>query len=255
MPKYSIGIVTYINRYEEFFVPLVKQLERVFPDVEKNYVLNGFYDQGRQQKYLAGAKKFLAGTSASSVIAYDEHQSLAKCWNRLVINSQADRILIMNDDVRISRLFRWMLEPQVGRFDTAVINGSWSHFVITKDVIRKIGWFDERLAGVGFEDADYGLRLALAAGQSQMPRSYLHSLFCLGIKNIVVRDADPGWKKISGVSSGKYAKINRAVLHQKWQFTEKPRQGALFYFHNRYVTLNPGMETPKFYDYGILDKP
>ena len=55
---YSIGVLTYIKRFDTYFKPLVSQLEKYFPGVEKNYVLNGHYDPG-QAEYLKTAKEFL----------------------------------------------------------------------------------------------------------------------------------------------------------------------------------------------------
>lgn len=254
MPKYSIGVVTYVNRFEQYFVPLVKQLERIFPDAEKNYVLNGFYDQEKQQKYLAGAKNFLKGTSAHSLTAYNEHQGLTKCWNQLVIKSGQDKILVLNDDVKISKLFRLFLDLQVNWYDTATINGSWSHFIITKDIIRKVGWFDERFVGVGHEDADYGLRLAHYFKKYEWPKNRLHNIYALGLKNLIVKNDDPGWKMISGNVSGKYAQVNYDVFHEKWEVSKAPKPGYVHGFNFGYYHIKNGMETPQFYPFKVLDQ-
>ena len=42
--KYSIGIVTYINRYDRFFRPLINNICKLFPDVEVIVAINGYYD-------------------------------------------------------------------------------------------------------------------------------------------------------------------------------------------------------------------
>jgi len=254
MPKYSIGVVTYINRFEKYFKPLVFQLEKFFPDVEKNYALNGFYNQERQEKYLTEAKGFLSKTSASTVTAYKEHHALSHCWNQLVINSKKEKILIMNDDVRVSRLFRFCFDLQVGLYETAVINRSWSHFIISKETVKKVGWFDERLVGVGHEDADYGLRLAIASNKKQMPKNWQHQIFCLGLKNIIAKNEDPGWKNISATTSNKYAEINLKVFKEKWDISDQPKEGYLHAFNAGYYAVRPGMETPLFYPLSALDK-
>ncbi len=40
------------------------------------------------------------------VIAYNENQSLSKCWNQLILHSSNPKVLIMNDDVSLFGLFR-----------------------------------------------------------------------------------------------------------------------------------------------------
>ena len=40
-----------------------------------------------------------------------------------------------------------------------VINQSWSHFMISREVIIRVGWFDERFPAIGNEDEDYESRL------------------------------------------------------------------------------------------------
>lgn len=252
--KFSIGVVTYINRFEKYFIPLVKQLERLFPDVQKNYVLNGYYDQGKQQEYLKKAKGFLSQTSASTVLSFDEHHGLTHCWNQLVLNSQAEKVLVLNDDLVLSRLFVWFLNAQINFYDSAVINKSWSHFFISKSTIKKVGWFDERFIGMGSEDADYALRMALAEGKTEMPHSYLHSIYCLGVKNIIAHDTDPGWKNISGFSQGKYAKVNYDFFHEKWDVSKTFKPGYIHGFNFGYYLQKPDMQTPLFYPLEILDK-
>ena len=44
MNNYSIGIVTYVERFEKSFKQLAIELTNKFPDVEKNVILNGFPD-------------------------------------------------------------------------------------------------------------------------------------------------------------------------------------------------------------------
>ncbi len=251
MAKYSIGVVTYVKRFEQYFKPLVLNLEKYFPEVEKNYVLNGFYDQDIQKNYLEKAKAFLATTSAHKVVAYNENQSLSKCWNQNILNSDRKKILILNDDVVIRRPFRWCLELQMPFHKSATINRSWSHFFISKDVIKKVGWFDERFPGVGYEDADYALCLALAEGKTDIKTHARPNIYCLGLHNIISKNDDPGWKKVSTNFNGKYATSNQEFFHRKWEVSAEPQPGFLR-MAGVYYRLRPGMETPKFYDLSEL---
>ena len=157
-PEYSIGIVTYIERFNKSFKKLAKDLSEQFPDVEKNVVLNGFPDKIRQISYIKEATKYLSELGFERVITYEEHQSLAKGWNMLVIMSDAEKVLILNDDCEIQGGFRLEFESQRGDREWLFLNESFSHFITSKSVVRKVGWFDERFAGIGHEDGDYARR-------------------------------------------------------------------------------------------------
>lgn len=248
MQKYSIGVVTYIRRFEQYFVPLVGRLEAIFPGVEKNFVLNGFYNKQEQQAYLVKAQEFLSKYSPHSVVAYESHHGLSHCWNQLIINSTTEKVLIMNDDVVINKLFKLCLDLQVGDRAVATINGSWSHFIMSKAVIKKIGWFDERFVGVGQEDGDYALRIALAEGKSVMPNSHVNNIFCFGLKNLVAKNPDPGWKNFSAtINQNKYAAVNAEVFKKKWDMVDSPRSGYVYAWDAHYFGIKPGMDTPNFY--------
>jgi len=244
---YSIGVVTYVRRFDTFFKPLVEQLEKYFPDVEKNYVLNGHYDTPAQEKYLKDAKEFLAGKSTHSVKAYMENQPLSRCMNQLILNSKAKKILIMNDDITVGPLFRPFLEAQIWRYPFFVINKSWCHFVISKDIVKKVGWFEERLPANGHEDGDYALRMGLLSGKSVIPDQSSPKVYCLGIKNIVADNEDPGWSKYSATVAGKYATANDEFFYKKWEISKQPLPQSVSVANEIWCRIRPGMETPNFY--------
>ena len=252
---YSIGVVTYVKRFDTYFKPLVKQLENYFPNVEKNYVLNGHYDQIAQEKYLNEAKELLKKTTAKNVVAYKENQCLSRCWNQLILHSKARKVLILNDDITIRALFRPCLESQIWLYATFTINRSWSHFVISKDVIKKVGWFEERFPANGMEDADYALRMALAFGYKIMPKLHHNNIFCFGLTNIVAKNEDPGWKKYSASIDNKFASVNAEFLEKKWQKSKLLTPNSVYAFNEAYFSLSPNMETPQFYDFKFLDNP
>ena len=69
-------------------------------------------------------------------------------------------MLILNDDLNITLLFRGELGKSLSyKSRLFIINRSWSHFVISKDIVKKVGWFEERLPGTGQEDGDYRARM------------------------------------------------------------------------------------------------
>jgi glycosyltransferase involved in cell wall biosynthesis len=212
--KYSIGIVTYHARFESYFIPLIKRLAGIFPDIEIICVVNGHPDRTLQINYLHRAVDFMKSFPNIKYLTYDENQSLSKCWNQLVILSNTDGILILNDDTQVTDLFRQEMESKLNGLNFSVINNSWSHFFISKNIVKNVGWFDERLIGVGFEDIDYALRM----GSSSIE---VTNTECLGINNYVANQDNPGWQKVSDkMNSNKYSQSNMEFFKEKWDTLE-----------------------------------
>ena len=68
---------------------------------------------------------------------------------------------MLNDDIMItSKNFMQEIETLILQNDRSsfTINDSWSHFVISREEIDHIGYFDERLLGIGEEDGDFAWR-------------------------------------------------------------------------------------------------
>ncbi len=251
--QYSIGVVTYHARFETYFKPLIKRLAQIFPDKEIICVLNGHPDKTLQIKYLRNAVLFLRSFKNVRYLTYDSNQSLSKCWNQVVILSPTQKVLILNDDTEVSELFRTELEAHIQNNELFTLNRSWSHFVISKKIIKKIGWFEERLPGIGQEDGDYTYRMA-------MQNIEMKNVDCAGLRNFVAAQENPGWIEISPLVQGtRYANINREFFDTKWitplnspavsNFTHS----CVFNGTHDTFTPIPGMETPMFYEFSVLD--
>src|SRR3954468_3312841 len=139
----SIGIVTYHARFESYFVPLIKDLTRIFPESEILVVLNGHPDRTLQMNYLKKATAFLSKYPNIRYLSYEQHQSLCKGFNQIMILSSAEKVLMLNDDTHVTELFRQEFEEKVFDKPFAVINKSWSHHLISKEIIKKVGWYEE----------------------------------------------------------------------------------------------------------------
>lgn len=233
IPEYSIGVVTYVARFEEFFVPIIKQLVEVFPEKEIVCIINGHYDQTLQIKYLKKVTAFLSQFPNVRYITNEVNQPLSKCFNWLLMMSYAPRMLILNDDISLNLLFRLDFEKRLaeGNSDLFVINHSWSHFLISKQFVKEIGWFEERLPATGQEDGDYQIRIRDKGKQ-------VAHVTCHGITNYIAPQTNAGWANISKVvQGGKASAVNDEFLAKKYE--------------NEH--LRPGMETPMFYDFSCLD--
>lgn len=236
--EYSIGIVTYVARFESFLIPLIKQMTNVFPDKEIICIVNGHHDELLQINYLRQVTAFLNQFPNVHYITHEKHQPLAKCFNWIAMLSFAPRMLILNDDVSLNLLFRREFEKTLIKNNSFfVINYSWSHFLISKDFIKEIGWFEERLLGTGQEDGDYHIRIVEKGKE-------VTKMVCHGITNHVAPQDNAGWANISEKAStgtGKTAAINDEFLYKKYPNVEETGKCA------------PGMETPIFYNFSSLD--
>jgi hypothetical protein len=250
---YSIGVVTYHARYDAYFKPLIEKLAAIFPDREILCVVNGHPDRTLQIAYLNKVTKFLEQFPNVRYLTYDQHQSLAKCWNQLVILSSNEKTLIMNDDTQVTELFRQEFETKALPKEHTTINSSWSHFLISKATVRRVGWFDERLLGVGYEDTDYTLRLAIID-------PHIVDTTCLGLSNFVVNQDGAGWANISKkAGASKYSEINVEFFRTKWWHSlldiEHKNWKYHFDWNGKVTRFSPKTNepTPMFYEFSVLD--
>jgi hypothetical protein len=240
--NFSIGIVTYINRYDKLFKPLIKSLCKIFPDTEIIIAINGYYDQEKQKRYLADIGFFLSQFPNVKKFEYKEGQSLSKLWNQLIIHSTNEKLFICNDDIKIAPYFRENLEKSgILNTNLGLLNSSWSHFLISKSIISQVGWFDERLPGVGNEDDDYETRLVI--------HGILIQFYTIeGLKNIIFQTKDFSYGKNTETVNIKYVKENKIFFDKKWSMSDEKKEGYIFVrLLQNYLRLNVGMETPNFY--------
>jgi len=88
------------------------------------------------------------------------------------------------------------------------INGSFSHYVAFKPEMMEVGFFDERLLGIGEEDGDFAWRFYKKYGRE------IPSVNIPYIDNIQSDIADPGFSK--GIRN--YSKFNREfILNAKYK--------------------------------------
>jgi len=257
---YSIGIVTYVERFNKSFKQLALELGRQFPDVEKNVILNGFPDKEKQLRYIKEATAFLNKCGFNRVITFEEHQPLAKGWNLLIINSDAPKIMILNDDCLVGPNFRNEFESQRLDYDWVFINESFSHFMTSKKVVKLVGWFDERFLGIGHEDGDYARRCAIKNYE------YDIGIECPSLKNLQIQEEFVSFTTKKNEKSGNYSLYNERFFKKKWSHASYAKTGYTYIpirhlkrytdlplGEGSFCKLNRGMETPEFYPLAILD--
>jgi hypothetical protein len=131
-------------------------------------------------------------------------------WNRGVLTATEDHVLVLNDDLIVQpgngHGFFDELEAQLSRHaGTFKINGSFSHFVVSKGELIEVGFFDERLLGLGEEDGDFYWRYHEKYAMD------IPSFDIGGIENVCSDLADDGYVK--GVRTA--AKFNRDFIKKE----------------------------------------
>lgn len=213
MNDYSIVITTFDQRFNPFLKPLICAIKTLRPQFEVIVMVNGPANVNFDPAYRSSLLKFLATQENCYPTLFPNFQALAKLWNRGAITATANRILVLNDDLSIDcdqqpNFFDVLEETLRSEKKTFKINGSFSHFCLNKDELLDVGFFDERLLGIGEEDGDFAWRYFATYGQEIL------SINLPGITNIQSSLADSGFTK--GI--GHYAKFNRDFIkNDKYQ--------------------------------------
>jgi len=247
--SFTFGITTYKERYQPYLQPLVKKLVYLFPEVPIVIAVNGYHNLSEQEKYLEQIVEWVKPYKNVSLITYNEPQGLCKLWNQIVIKAPSQKVFLLNDDINISKSFKnGILSSGILDSEFGLINGSFSHYMINKSVIKTVGWFDERFPGIGYEDHDYEIRMTLAGKK-------VEHFDIEGIKNENVIPKDWSYNEDHHVILTKYSGPNEKHYFSKWEFTDKEREG---FTHVRiiqgYAKLKPNMMTPDFYPEIELNK-
>lgn len=240
--EFSIGITTFKDRYHIFFKKLLKRMTYSFPGTEIIVAVNGHYDQKGQVLFLEKIKNDCAAFPHVKLVTFIEPQGLSKLWNQIILHAGNNKIFICNDDIKISPFFRKnLLASGILNEHVAVIKDSWSHFLVSRDIISQVGWFDERLLEIGGEDDDYLLRLALK-------NIYPASFNIEGIINYSHKlKANTYGKDMTG--DHPYSTYNEEFLSSKWEMSRIFVEGAVLHRRGKYWRLKENMETPDFYSH------
>lgn len=209
----SIGITTFEHRFDRYFVPLLDRI-REYAGNEVVVAVNGEHEREFGEEYRRRILSYLASRPNVYPVVFPRFRGLSKLWNSIIVHATGEHVLMLNDDVMIeSREFLdevcRALRRNGGR--TFLVNRSWSHFVLNRAEIDELGYFDERLLGIGEEDGDMTWRYIRRHGRP------IASFSMKGFVNYAeetVRSFRP--TNIRTHSGTKYSLFNR-----KFMFTEK----------------------------------
>lgn len=158
MKTLSIGITTFKNRLEDV-VKQVEQIRNIDKNIEILLAITNNYGEKMDEDYRKSILQLCINHPKIYPLTFPNYTGLAKMWNNLVIHSTTSHILIMNDDLDVtnSMLFN-NLRIEIQNHNALEINNTFGNFIVSKECLDEIGYFDERLLSYGFEDGDFRRR-------------------------------------------------------------------------------------------------
>ncbi|MFW8601949.1 glycosyltransferase family 2 protein [Desulfobacterota bacterium M19] len=157
----TIGITTFADRFDKYFKPLLNRINEFENNTEIIVAVNGEHDQAFNEEYRQKILTFLASHQNVFPIMFPVFRGVSKLWNSIIIHATNNYILMLNDDIMINSptfikdVKRYII---LNNYRSFTINKSWSHFLISRAEIDYLGYFDERLLGIGEEDGDISWR-------------------------------------------------------------------------------------------------
>jgi hypothetical protein len=208
----SIGITTFEARFEQYFVPLLKRI-RNYTDNEIVIAVNGENNRPFGKEYRSNLLKYIADYDNVYPVFFPQFRGLSKLWNSIAIHATHDHVLMLNDDIMIeSPNFMTEIGRALSRNEgkTFLINRSWSHFLLNKEELDALGYFDERLLGIGEEDGDMTWRYIKQYGEP------IPSFKIKGFQNYA-QETMQSYKptNIQTHSGTKYSLFNRKFIHEE----------------------------------------
>jgi len=220
--NFSIVIVTFDQRFEQYFVPLLKEIKKQRKDIEVLVQVNGPYLEKYDQAYRKNILNFCAEYANVYPQTYTRFTSLSKMWNTGIQNSSNNNVLVLGDDILIKEGFFDWIERQAQQTpcnECATINRIFAHFMINRDMLADINWFEERLLGIGWEDFD------IVRHKQEFKNWDTNKIVSMHNLNL----EEPSQKKILGHL--KYTEFNRVFYEQKWKSkTAKPERQQYPYY-------------------------
>ena len=220
-----IGITTFMDRYDNCLKPLVEKLAVLFPNIQIIIVANGHVKQHENLEYLIKIKLFCDKFKNVELISYKEPMGLSFIWNRIIKQANAKKVLLLNDDVNVKRSFpKWISKSEILEMEISTINNSWSHFVISKDIVKKVGTFDEGLLEIGGEDDDYSARLVMNKIELiNLNTNTIKAKLKLKHKRLAVNSYG---KNMNEEKHG-YSSYNTEYLEKKWKMSNVDFEGSI----------------------------
>lgn len=206
MENFTIVITTFSQRFD-FVVKLIPQI-RQYTNNKIILIINGEKDGDFSEEYRKDILNLCVKYDNVYPNIFIEMRGLSKMWNTGIILSDKDDILMLNDDIEIhsneiiKQVSAHIKSPQY--LGLTKINDSFSHFIVNKQIIDEIGYFDERLIGFGEEDGDISYRFIKSGNK-------INNIYINGVINII---SNIRHEHIT-TGIGKYSKFNRQFVYNE----------------------------------------
>ncbi len=192
MPKFAIGIPT-LNR-ADLLLPTLEKYSKDFPDVPIIVI-----DNGNQPE--------LEAHKLHSRFVCKENLGVAASWNALceMIFMNYDWALLLNDDIYCGYTTE-VVNAAIERSKVGIVQSAlnFSVLLISEELYKKVGKFDEKFYPAYFEDSDYLYRLKL-----------------MGIRQEIDYSLNPVDVKISQTYEKNPELVNKAMVDNKARYIEK----------------------------------
>ena len=208
--EYTIGITTFSLRFD-MLKNLIGQI-RTYTDRKIFITVNGEKDGNFNEDYRIKILNLCSEFSGIFPIFFAEVRGVSKLWNTILIHSDKDHVMMLNDDILITS--GDVFEKTQDYINSknfnglTMLNSSFSHYIVDRKLVDSVGYFDERLLGFGEEDGDIVYRLLKSYGQT------INILWVEGLINIIseVRHTDVKKGSINNIEH-KYSDFNRKFVY------------------------------------------
>ena len=233
--KFSIVLSSFFLNIDSSIRPIIDYLSNMKIENEVYLTLNlGFknFDKTYLRKNII---KFLIPHDNIFISLNPNFTGLSKLWNRAISNCTHDWILVISDDICIQGDLKDFFEKidliiDLKKTDLILINDNFSCFLLNKKVFDNVGFFDERLIGMGEVDKDFLFKYF------KFYKSSAKSLFFNQFKPLKITEYDflnsDDIKLISEKNNNPYAGFNSEFLLKKYI---KSKEGIMGPFSEKYI--------------------
>lgn len=205
----TIVITTFKYRFENYLKPLLTSIKSMDNDIEVVLTINGEHQEEFDDNYRSELLNFIADKKNVYPVFFPQFRGLSKLWNTGVIHSSNDYVLIMNDDVSFTNdsILDILKHIVIKKNTSFKLNGSFSHFVVKKEEYFDLGMVDERMLGIGEDDAAINWIYNEKYGKD------IESYNINGIVNHVDFSRAPTNTKT--IATGKYSLFNQQLFYNE----------------------------------------
>lgn len=236
---YTITIQTYEKRYDKYFLPLIASICNQRPNIDKVVFVNAQYKTGMNENFRIKILELMSRLPKVFPIFTTCFRGCSYMWNNSIITSNTQVCLNLSDDITIHEGFFDDYEEKLLSVEgeTFKINDSFAHFSINKTDLDDIGYFDERLLGLGQEDGDWQWRFEVKRNRT------IKNIYMPNVIHYIEKEAASENMKKCG---GKYSPYNTDFMYNyKYDHPHDPRN------INRKLPIDPNKPSAV----SMFDKP